>query len=1160
MDGLGSRIALWLMALGVVAPVGAGQPAIHYAEPVNIAMENGVSEFDAYGRRFSLNLSTNERVFQRLSTTQKASLQSYRLLRGSVAGAPGSWVRLTETPQGTEGAIWDGREMYAVTRYENVADLLTTPLNAAPDQTVVYRLSDTRDALPADFCSLGDTAGGEKVTALDQYKSMVAEMQSGSVIGPSITRQIDISLIADSAFQLAEGGVDPKAAMLARLNIVEGIFSEQVGLLILASDIRLIAAEADPFTSTKPTTLLEQLSSYRVANSAVRSRGLAHLMTGKDLDGTTAGIAFVRTVCEKERGVSLSQRSYGTTISALVMAHELGHNFGASHDGEPGTPCASTVSGFIMASSVTGYGTFSQCSIDTMKPVLAAANCVTPAEFADVTLTPDVNLVLGEGGVPFTMPFTLRSTGNITASGAEFALTLPPSMSYRLDSASITQGNCTVADFTVTCAIGEMDPEDDVRVSVVGHGTTATGITAQARVSAANDRITSNNSRSLQVSLRSGIDARLAVSASASELVVGTPFEVYVDLGSLRAMSVANATVSLNLNQPVTGASISGGLCTMNTSSVSCTVAEVPSGTTRRLTVQANAQYAGPLFASASVNAPGDGDLGNNGANANAWVQAPRDVELTAPVASLDLPVGVVHEVAYTVRSRGPLSTGDVQLLFTVPAALAVDEIDAGGAVCANPSAYVWRCALGAMASAEVRVVRMRFHATAPTNGDIAAVAMTTEDGYPGNNGADLRLRIDHLVDLGITLASGGSGLEGLPFEGQVVLGSSGRQPAVEGTLDITLHAAGRLKSVAIHNGHACALIADNRARCWLPSLARGASLYVDYTAEFDQPGDYDVSFAVAASGDSSPANDTLTRLVRVRPYYDASVSGSFDMDRLFGGQTRVQTFTVRTGQRALATARFLASHSLPSLTVEAISADTGNCYVDATLGGICDFTDLPAEASVPVAVTYRAADGAWIAEPTVSVTTPGDVVSGNNGLAARIESLGNTDLELRVGASVSGPRSALLTFPTIELINGASKAMTPRLELSLPAGMTVEDVSASEGICSGGTTLRCDFETLDPFARASVSLSVRASANGSFTSNVKVIVANDTNPANDSRDVAVEISGATVAASNAPTGSGGGGRMEWLALALLGLLVSGRQIALAGRPRRAPRAGRAHQ
>ena len=191
--------------------------------------------------------------------------------------------------------------------------------------------------------------------------------------------------------------------------------------------------------------------------------------------------------------------------------------------------------------------------------------------------------------------------------------------------------------------------------------------------------------------------------------------------------------------------------------------------------------------------------------------------------------------------------------------------------------------------------------------------------------------------------------------------------------------------------------------------------------------------------------------------------------------------------------------------------------------------------------------DGSWVVDPVVSISTPGDVIAGNNALTSRVETLGTTDLELRVSGSVGGPRATSLNYPVIELVNGASKAMTPRLDVTLPEGVTVSDISASEGICTGTTSLRCDFATLEPFATASVSLSVRASANGSFTSNVKVTVANDGNAANDSRDVAMDIKGETVSASNGPNGSGGGGRMEWLGLALLCLLAMNKARSRSG-------------
>ena len=601
-------------------------------------------------------------------------------------------------PAGVEGAIWDGHDLYTVTRYDRIAPFLTTPLDAAPGQTVVYRLSDSLDVLPRDFCALSDAVNSSKATnGLDQYVAVMHEIEAG-VYTPQITRQIEISLIGDTNFQAAESS-DPTAAMLARLNIVEGIFSEQVGLLILATDVRLMQAGADPFTATKGSTLLEQLGAYRSATPEVRARGLAHLMTGKDLDGTTAGIAYVRTVCDVERGVSVSSRSYGTTISALIMAHELGHNFGAEHDGEAGTACASTGGGFIMAPSVSGFATFSECSLNTMERVIAAAECVTEAQFADVTVDAGVTSVTGEGGLPFTLPFVVRSTGNTAAQDAALTITLPNNAAFSIDSATSSLGSCSVSGLTATCSFGTMDIDASANVTVIARSTSAAVFSVQARASAANDRLTSNNNRQLQVSIRSGVDAAITLSTSAAEVALGAPIEAYVDVSSRRSLPLRNAVLSLNLNQAVTSAIMPGATCTTNATSVSCTIADLPAGTTRRLTVQSTTQMAGSLFASASISVLGDGDLTNNNASTTAWVQAERDVELTAGPTAVDLGVGTVYRCRTRVRSRGPLPTGDVTLTISIPSSLlVVDSLDAGGVTCTRPDAITFRCELGPLA------------------------------------------------------------------------------------------------------------------------------------------------------------------------------------------------------------------------------------------------------------------------------------------------------------------------------------------------------------------------------------------------------------------------------------------------------------------------------
>jgi hypothetical protein len=99
----------------MAAASAASAQQIQFAEPVEFSVAGSSAGFDAYGRRFSLTLTDNERVLTKLSAQRKLDFKRYRLLRGTLDGQPGSWVRLTETPGGIEGAIWDGHDLYAVT-------------------------------------------------------------------------------------------------------------------------------------------------------------------------------------------------------------------------------------------------------------------------------------------------------------------------------------------------------------------------------------------------------------------------------------------------------------------------------------------------------------------------------------------------------------------------------------------------------------------------------------------------------------------------------------------------------------------------------------------------------------------------------------------------------------------------------------------------------------------------------------------------------------------------------------------------------------------------------------------------------------------------------------------------------------------------------------
>src|SRR5690606_29608114 len=82
-------------------------------------------------------------------------------------------------------------------------------------------------------------------------------------------------------------------------------------------------------------------------------------------------------------------------------------------------------------------------------------------------------------------------------------------------------------------------------------------------------------------------------------------------------------------------------------------------------------------------------------------------------------------------------------------------------------------------------------------------------------------------------------------------------------------------------------------------------------------------------------------------------------------------------------------------------------------------------------------------------------------------------------------------------------------------------------------------FTDLAPFGTSTVNIRVRGNTSGNFASSVRLSASNDTNAENDSREVTVEISSA---ASASASPKGGGGRLEWLVLAVLGGLVTGRR------------------
>jgi hypothetical protein len=286
--------------------------------------------------------------------------EAIRTYRGAVLGMPGSEARFSVRNDTLEGIILTPDEWYLVEPMRNYDP------SARRNEIVIYRASDI---VPESYGTCAASLA-ERINSAHEYLIPQAMEAVGSVpaIAEASIAVADVATEADYEYVTAFGSsASANNTILDIMNQVDGIYRTQLSVSLQVVYQHTWDTASDPYTSTAPSTMLGEFRSYWTANFSSQPFDLAHMWTGKDMDGSTIGIAYVGVVCNaRSYSFGVSQRFSASPGKYILTAHEIGHNFGASHPDQatpPQTECSNT----IMNSSVgtgTNFCAYSQTEIN----------------------------------------------------------------------------------------------------------------------------------------------------------------------------------------------------------------------------------------------------------------------------------------------------------------------------------------------------------------------------------------------------------------------------------------------------------------------------------------------------------------------------------------------------------------------------------------------------------------------------------------------------------------------------------------------------------------------------------------------------------------------------------------------------------------------------
>ncbi len=281
---------------------------------------------------------------------------------GHVRDVPGSSVRASLIAGQIKATIRYDDEVFGIQPIDEFGVTTKAGTHA------VYRQSDVVN--DGHQCGVGALGGAIEPPVLDDHQRQAA---GGALLVTDISLDSDFDFYNDNGQNMTSTINSIEGFM----NGVAGVYEEpDIGITYLIGTI-IVRTVPGTYTETAPSALLNQFQATWLSppESGI-PRDIAHLYTGKNMNGSTIGIAQLSVICNTS-GVGLSENFTSNFNSMVALtAHELGHNWSAQHCNNSGT-CRIMCSGLGGCNGINPL-TFADAAAQQIVDKRDSSSCLTP--------------------------------------------------------------------------------------------------------------------------------------------------------------------------------------------------------------------------------------------------------------------------------------------------------------------------------------------------------------------------------------------------------------------------------------------------------------------------------------------------------------------------------------------------------------------------------------------------------------------------------------------------------------------------------------------------------------------------------------------------------------------------------------------------------------